>query len=91
MVDEGSSALAEETPRVPGQMKTLKDAVLRHTDVTVLLCVVAFAFIYIAGIVLNGLVYSRVADYYGAAREIATLFGGCTYLAALFIARFRPE
>lgn len=91
MVDEGSGVLAEKPPHVSEQSTTLKDAALRHTDVTALLCVVAFAFIYIAGIVLNGLVYSRVADYYGAAREIATLFGGCTYLAALFIARFRPE
>ena len=54
-------------------------------------CVASFAFLYISGIILNGLVYSRVAVYFGSAREIATVVGGLTYLCALLVARFRPE
>ena len=54
-------------------------------------CVFAFAFLFFSGILNNTLIYSRVALYFGEAREIATIFGGLTYLGALFIARLRPE
>lgn len=63
----------------------------RRVDGIAITCVIGFVALYVSGIALNGLVYSRVADYFGVAREIATICGGLTYLCALFIARFRPE
>ena len=63
----------------------------RSADTIAIICTLGFIALYVSGIALNGLVYSRVAVYFGAAREIATICGGLTYLCALFIARFRPE
>lgn len=60
-------------------------------DSIALVCLAGFVFLSASGIVLNALIYSRVAEYFGPAREIATLAGGLTYLAALLIARFRPS
>lgn len=62
-----------------------------RVDGIALVCIAAFATLYMSGIVLNGFIYPRVALYFGAAREIATLAGGLTYLCALLIARVKPE
>lgn len=64
---------------------------LRRIDGIAVACMIGFIALYISGIALNGLVYSRVAGYFGVAREIATICGGLTYLCVLLIARFRPE
>lgn len=53
-------------------------------------CVAAFAALAFSGAVLNAHVYSRVADYFGYAREMATLVGGLSYLSIALAARFRP-
>ncbi len=75
-----------------GQSADGEQAIYRFSiDGIAVACVFAFAFLFFSGILNNALVYSRVALYFGEAREIATVFGGLTYLGALFIARLRPD
>ncbi len=75
-----------------GKPTNTKQAIQRFSiDGIAIACVFAFAFLFFSGILNNALVYSRVALYFGEAREIATVFGGLTYLGALLIARLRPE
>lgn len=60
-------------------------------DRFVVLGFIAFVLIGFSGGVTNTFIYSRVANYFGYAREIATFVRGCAFLAALLIVRFRPE
>ncbi|MFR1640663.1 MAG: hypothetical protein ACLSVD_16900 [Eggerthellaceae bacterium] len=42
----------------------------------IVVCVIAFAIMGCVGGILNASVYSRVAEYYGIAREISTMTSG---------------
>lgn len=57
----------------------------------IVVCVIAFAIMGCVGGILNASVYSRVAEYYGIAREISTMTSGFLFLILFLIATRKPS
>lgn len=76
--DEGEGALQAMVER----MRDSK----RGESAAIVVCVIAFAVMGCVGGILNASVYSRVAEYYGIAREISTMTSGFLFLILFLIA-----
>ena len=76
--DEGEGALQAMVER-------MRDS--KHGEsAAIVVCVIAFAIMGCVGGILNASVYSRVAEYYGIAREISTMTSGFLFLILFLIA-----
>lgn len=81
--DEGEGALQAMVER-------MRDS--KHGEsAAIVVCVIAFAIMGCVGGILNASVYSRVAEYYGIAREISTMTSGFLFLILFLIATRKPS